>query len=493
MIGVSYGAPTEFKSNGAIIETNIGGYQNWTRERVANSLRQDDLYVEMSFAEVMDRLGLDATTEDYGEALKSSRYPLWHANAAARRLLGRGLNARLSGRPEYNVHANDIDFQIESDFIGMMTPGLPREANKFAERVGRVMNYGDGLYGGMFIGAMYAAAFFESDPRRVVEAGAASIPAESGYGRIIRDVLDWYAQNPDDWRKTWRLIENKWDRDDSCIKGALSPFNIDARLNGAYVALGLLYGKGDFTSTLEISTRSGQDSDCNPSSAAGILGVMLGYSGMPDEWKSGIDEVAEKKFNYTNYSFDDITGSTLERALKVVASAGGKVTDGEVLIPYQAAKPPKLEQWDMGVPDKFVEAKDAAWTWKGVWSETPVELDAKNHVGMAADGAGREATLKFNGVAVAVVGPASQSGGRADIYLDGKHAGKLDAYVSEQTYDNNLWHVYGLRPGAHVVSVVTRGETDARSKGQGVLIVGAVVYRRHGSQSGRGGVSASRP
>ena len=29
----------------------------------------------------------------------------------------------MSGHPDYNVHANDIDFQIESDFIGLMTPG----------------------------------------------------------------------------------------------------------------------------------------------------------------------------------------------------------------------------------------------------------------------------------------------------------------------------------------------------------------------------------
>ena len=110
---------------------------------------------------------------------KDSKYELWHANAGARRLLNRGIKAPLSGHPKYNVHANDIDFQIESDFIGLMTPGLPREANKYADRVGRVMNYGDGLYGGMFFAGMYAAAFFESDPRKVVEAGLRSIPAES--------------------------------------------------------------------------------------------------------------------------------------------------------------------------------------------------------------------------------------------------------------------------------------------------------------------------
>ena len=165
MIGVSFGAPTEFNYNGKIIEGEI----KWKPEMVSNAIFQDDLYVEMTFTEVMDRIGLNATTEQYGEAFKDSKYQLWHANAGARRLLNQGIKAPWSGHPKYNLHANDIDFQIESDFIGMMTPGLPQEANKYADRVGHVMNYGDGVYGGMFFAGMYAAAFFENDPRKVVE------------------------------------------------------------------------------------------------------------------------------------------------------------------------------------------------------------------------------------------------------------------------------------------------------------------------------------
>jgi len=65
MIGVSYGAPTEFRSNGKIIE----GRLPWTPDRVSNSISQDDLYVEMTFAETLDRLGLDASTEQLGEAV----------------------------------------------------------------------------------------------------------------------------------------------------------------------------------------------------------------------------------------------------------------------------------------------------------------------------------------------------------------------------------------------------------------------------------------
>src|SRR5215208_3309241 len=47
MIGVSFGAPTEFHSNGAIIE---GELPRWTPDRIQNAIDQDDLYVEMTFA-----------------------------------------------------------------------------------------------------------------------------------------------------------------------------------------------------------------------------------------------------------------------------------------------------------------------------------------------------------------------------------------------------------------------------------------------------------
>jgi hypothetical protein len=131
------------------------------------------------------------------------------------------------------------------------------------------MNAGDRIIGGMFISGMYRAAFFETDPRKVVEAGLASMPPNSRYAHVIADVLAWSKQYPDDYNKVWQLVNEKWDKREPCPEGALRPFTIDAKLNGAHVALGLLYGRGDFAKTVEVATRSGQESDCNPANAGG--------------------------------------------------------------------------------------------------------------------------------------------------------------------------------------------------------------------------------
>ncbi|HEY8147713.1 MAG TPA: ADP-ribosylglycohydrolase family protein [Vicinamibacteria bacterium] len=477
MIGVSYGAPTEFRSNGKVIEGNLNKYQDWSPARLENAINQDDLYVEMTFAEVMDKVGLEATTAQYGEMFKDSKYELWHANAGARRNLNHGIAAPMSGHPKYNLHADDIDFQIESDFIGLMAPGLPREANKYADRVGRVMNWGDGLYGGMFFSGMYAAAFFENDPRKVVERGLRSIPAESAYAKIVADVLAWSARNPDDWTKTWRLIEDKWDKDDLCPDGALAPFNIDAKLNGAYVALGLLYGRGDFAKTLEVSTRAGQDSDCNPSSAAGILGVMLGYERIPAVWKAGLAAIADTRFAFTQYSFNEIVASTMARAEKVIVAAGGRVAEADVFIPVQEPQAPALEQWRADIPLKRLPYTDPGWTWKGPFVDGVFKSTwgGETHF-KEATVTGAEATLAFDGTGVAVVGRCLQEGGRADVFLDGEKAGEIDAWIPKGTHDNDYWHVTGLPGGAHRLRIVVRGDADARSAGQKIQIERAVVY-----------------
>ena len=242
---------------------------------------QDDIYVQLTFLMSMDKYGIDAPAKKYQEMFAKAGYPLWHANMQARKNYYDSIFAPLSGSPEYNLHADDIDFQIEADYIGFMCPGMPQTASEIADKIGRIMNYGDGVYGGIFVAALYSEAYFESDIPKIIEKALLSIPSESDYYKIVRDVIKLHEQYPADWQAAWKELEAKWGDVDIC--GAGSTFNIDAKLNGAYIVMGLLYGEGDPMKTLEISTRCGQDSDCNPSNALAVLGVIKGFSGLPEK------------------------------------------------------------------------------------------------------------------------------------------------------------------------------------------------------------------
>jgi hypothetical protein len=60
MIGVSFGAPTEFRYREQVIPENK--LPHWEPGKVDNALNQDELYVDMTFAKVLEKKGLDATT-----------------------------------------------------------------------------------------------------------------------------------------------------------------------------------------------------------------------------------------------------------------------------------------------------------------------------------------------------------------------------------------------------------------------------------------------
>jgi hypothetical protein len=355
MAGVGWGAPTEFQYNGRIIPESE--MPEWKPEMV-NQYNQDDIYVEMTFLQSLEAYGMDVTYKQAGIDFANSGYALWHANRAGRNNLRSGIAPPDAGHPEFNKHADDIDYQIEADYAGLIAPGMPNVAIGLGEKFGRLMNYGDGMYGGQFVAGMYAEAFFEKDMEKVVRAGLECIPEGSQYAECIRDVLEWYDEYPDDWKKTWEEVEKKYNdnpdyRKFSC-SGAESDFNIDAKINGAYIVMGLLYGEGDPDKTIIISTRCGQDSDCNPSNAAGILFTSIGFENLPQKYTQALNE--ENTFSHTPYTFPKLISVCKDLVRESLKRNGGEVQQNEdgdsmFIIPKQTPEPSRLVQsWDPEPP-----------------------------------------------------------------------------------------------------------------------------------------------
>jgi len=353
MAGVGWGAPTEFRYKGVIVPEDK--MPKWDPSLV-NQFRQDDIYVEMTFLRSMELHGLDVSIRQAGIDFANSGYRLWHANRAGRDNLRSGIAPPDSGHPKFNGHADDIDYQIEADYSGLIAPGMPNVAIALGEKFGRLMNYGDGLYGGQFVAGMYTEAFFEDEPRSIVEAGLACIPAESQYAETIRDVLRWHGEEPNDWQATWQRINEKYQLNEdyrrfSCSRHNIG-FNIDAKINGAYIVMGLLYGDRDLDRTIVIATRCGQDSDCNPSSAGGVLFTTRGMKKLPPRFTSALDRSI--KYSHTTYDFDTLVDVCEKLARQVVVQQGGRIEVNDAgketfVVPVVAATPTPLEQcWEPG-------------------------------------------------------------------------------------------------------------------------------------------------
>ncbi len=353
-IGVTYGGPTEFRYLQRMIPDSID--IRWDSDLVMFYYDSfpglyDDIYMDLTFVDVLEKEGFDAPASSHAMAFANADYFLWHANQAARYNILNGIMPPESGHWKYNMHSDDIDFQIEADFAGLMSPGMINSSAEICDKVGHIMNYGDGYYGGVFVAAMYTQAFVSDDINEVIDQALKVIPSESNYYKAMTDVIGFYQQYPDDWKKAWQAIEEaRWSTDLHCPSGIASPFNIDATVNSAYVLLGLLYGQGDIDKSMEIATRAGQDSDCNPATAAGVLGVMMGYDNIPSKWLDPIKPVEDRNFNYTELSLNDVYDLSFKHALQLIEKNGGKVTDESVTIRYQEPKPVPLE---VGFPNTF--------------------------------------------------------------------------------------------------------------------------------------------
>lgn len=442
VIGCTYGGPTEFVWNGTMIDDKVpipwdDTRMLWYYENSPGLY--DDVYMDLTFVDVFEKHGIDAPDSLHALAFAYAKYPLWHANQAARYNILNGIMPPASGYWKNNPHADDIDFQIGADFAGLMSPGMVNSAVEICDRIGRIMNYGDGLYGGMYIASMYSLAFFHDDIEFIVKEALKVIPEESTFYQCIADVISSYERNPDDWKYAWFEAQKKWTHDIGCPDGVFTPFNIDAKINAAYIVIGLLYGKGDYGATIDISTRCGYDSDCNPANAAGILGTLIGYDNIPDYWKQGLDKVEEMDFQYTEMSLNEVYKVSFEHAKEMIKRNGGEENGDLLTIQYQTPRTVPLEV-----------------SFEGLY---PIE---RRGVGRVLNASREEVVVNFTGAAFVITGRAVAPRGQKDevleidLYIDGAFVETIKMPTSSLTRRHEIAWNYDLTEGEHRIVLKKR-------------------------------------
>ncbi len=209
VIGCTYGGPTEFKYLSRMIPDSVE--LKWNDQSVKYYFDNypglyDDIYMDLTFVDIFDKEGIEAPATSHALAFANADYMLWHANQAARYNILSGIMPPESGHWKYNMHADDIDFQIEADFAGLMSPGMVNAATMFCDRIGHIMNYGDGFYGGVYMAAMYSLAFVSDDMDFIIKEGLKVIPAESNYYKAMQDVIRFHEQYLMTGRSHGRLL-----------------------------------------------------------------------------------------------------------------------------------------------------------------------------------------------------------------------------------------------------------------------------------------------
>lgn len=457
-IGVTFGLPIEFEYNSTMVQDNQRIH--WSDSAMLIEYRDrpgtyDDIYMDLSFMRVIEEQGMDAPAQAFAESFAKSDYQLWFANQTARYNILNGLTPPESGHWLNNPCADDIDFQIEADFAGLMSPGMVNSAVEICDKVGHIMNYGDGYYGGVYVAAMYSLALVSDDVQdleRIAKDALTVIPPESKFAQCMSDVIRWHEEDPEDWKSTWFKTSRKWGVDTGSPLGVFSPFNIDAKINSAWVLIGLLYGDGDFTRTFEIATRCGDDADCNPATAGGILAAITGYNAIPSFWTQGIEKVESLPFMGSSLSLLDAYDISYRHAEEMIARNGGEIRNDELEI--------KLQE-----PQRI-----------------PLEIAFEGHYPVAKaipQRNGDEISFEFEGIGFAMAAPADGKDlgeknhvFETEMYIDGDlvEKAKLPTAVNQRRF-TPFWR-YGLPKGKHQVRIKILNPIDYGD----IDVLYAVIY-----------------
>jgi len=334
LIGNYSGLPYEFKFN-----ENPGNDESITFVVRENWETDDDNSLEWLDIHIMEQYGFDTVTyrQISREWIDHCKEAIWVANYNARLNMLKGILPPYSGQKKNNKDWASIDAQIECEIFGQIAPGMIDNALGRTDYWARVTNDDYAVDTAKFYAAICSEAFFESDPAKTIEKVKSKFGSSSTVYKMASDVQAWCAKYPD-WKDTRKQIKDKYNENPAY-----------ARLNFCSTLMSLLYGKGDFKSTIQIAILAGWDCDCNAATVGAILGAIKGFSGLPADLTA---KCGDKYKNTNRAGLKDDTVSNIALRIQtiaeknIVARGGSIVGSGEskkYVIVDGAFTPPKIE------------------------------------------------------------------------------------------------------------------------------------------------------
>ncbi|MHC4735677.1 MAG: ADP-ribosylglycohydrolase family protein, partial [Planctomycetota bacterium] len=246
----------------------------------------DDTDIEYIAIHILETDGFDCNsqriTDQWDTHITSSG--IYIANRQAWYLMGDGYLPPETGCRTYNQHWYSIDSQITTETLGAISPGLTQSAIDLTGRFARITNTGFPIHAAQLYAAMYANAFFEPNVVTLVTEALNAIPTTSRTHHVATDVLNWYQADAGDDILDWRQTRQKlYDYYGGQYSHGRYYNWLESTVNTGATILAILYGRGDFKDTVQIAVLAGWDCDCNPATAGGLIGIIKGFSHLPND------------------------------------------------------------------------------------------------------------------------------------------------------------------------------------------------------------------
>ena len=197
---------------------------------------------------------------------------IWVANKQARALMGKGVVPPATGDPKNNPAAwYNLSGQFCVESYGVIAPGMPQSGADIGLHYAKIAVSGEPLQATQYWTSLISIAEVDdATVQELIQRASRAVDPKSAMAQVVKDAIQFYADNPTDWKKARQLMHQKW-------MGL--GWNVNSTpTNGGIVLLALLYGQGDFYKTLQYAMAMGDDADCNAATAGVVIGCRIGYS-----------------------------------------------------------------------------------------------------------------------------------------------------------------------------------------------------------------------
>lgn len=344
LIGVYLGRPFEGWTYERILE-ELGEIDYYVNDRISWKppliVTDDDITGTFTFLRALPDYhnSLDLTPAQIGQTwlnyIIEERTILWwggfgnSTEHTAFIRLKNGIEAPASGSIELNgaIIAEQIGAQIFIDGWAMVAPGNPELAADLAKRAASVSHDGEAIYASQVLAAMEAQAFVESDINKLLDLGVSLIPKDSVIYRMISDIREWHAADPD-WHKGRKKIAGLYNYENYGGNCHMVP-------NHGLIILGLLYGDSDFNKSMLIVNTAGWDTDCNSGNLGCLLGIKDGLATFEkgNDWRG---PVADRLYMPTADGGRSITDAVIET--QHVVNVGRALAGKDPVLPKNGAR-----------------------------------------------------------------------------------------------------------------------------------------------------------
>ena len=184
-----------------------------------------------------------------------------------------------------NPYREWIGGQIRADAYGWLAAGNPELAAQWAWRDACISHVKNGIYGSQWVAAMLASAPLVNSAREVIEAGLAQIPAGCRLAEAIAEVIAW-RDGRVGWEEAIGRVHGRWDEK--------KPHHwCHTVSNAQVVALGLLWGEGDFEKSVCRAVSACFDTDCNGATVGSVFGMLHGEKALPTRWTAPLNDTLD--------------------------------------------------------------------------------------------------------------------------------------------------------------------------------------------------------